>query len=334
MPRKPQVRIAPSRPPKAEATRPPVHAATVTAEQHGKTLPALVRDLLPGTSWSRARDLCREGRVLVDGEPGLDPAERAAAGSRIELRLTGPPPKGGPLPAAAILHLDGDVAVVRKPAGILSVPFDEHDRDTLVTLARTTIARMAKDRGRGPGLRVVQRLDKETSGVLVFARGIAAERNLQQQFRHHTVVRRYLALVHGDAVDATYDTLLVPDRGDGLRGSWGVFRRPRGKPPDTARQAITHVEVEERLRGATLLSCYLETGRQHQIRIHLAEAGHPLIGEKVYIRDFRGEPLPAPRPMLHAIELGFVHPKTDRQLHFEDPPPADFETVLARLRKG
>jgi 23S rRNA pseudouridine1911/1915/1917 synthase len=319
------------RPPGEDPPGPP--AELVVASSHsGLTLAAVVRELLPGTSWSRARDLCRQGRVTVDGYLEDDPARRVAAGERIAVRLTGQPVRRELLGADALVHVDSEVAVVRKPAGLLSVPFEEEDRDTLVTLARTAIARREPGRGPGPRLRVVQRLDKETSGLLVFARTVAAERHLQAQFRQHSVTRRYLALVHGETADATYDTLLVPDRGDGLRGSWGVFRRARGKPPETARNAVTHVEVEEVLAGATLVSCRLETGRQHQIRIHLAEAGHPLVGEKVYVRDYAGALLPAPRPMLHAAELGFVHPRSGREMRFEEPPPADFLEVLDRLR--
>jgi 23S rRNA pseudouridine1911/1915/1917 synthase len=95
---------------------------------------------------------------------------------------------------------------------------------------------------------------------------------------------------------------------------------------------LTRVRVEKGLAGATLVGCELETGRQHQIRIHLAEAGHPLLGENVYIRDYQGPVIPAPRPMLHASVLGFVHPRSGKLLRFEDPPPADFTAVLERLR--
>jgi 23S rRNA pseudouridine1911/1915/1917 synthase len=118
-----------------------------------------------------------------------------------------------------------------------------------------------------------------------------------------------------------------------LRGSWGAFRPARGNPPDGAKQATTHVTVLERLTGATLVACELETGRQHQIRIHLAEAGHPLVGETVYIRDWRGPVLPAPRPMLHAAVLGFVHPRSGKPVRFEDPPPDDFVRVLRNLER-
>ncbi len=311
--------------------------------QEGQTVAACVRDLAPGTSWSRAKDLVRAGRVAVDGGIEADPARRLQGGEKVELlRQGGKGAARGPLPPDALVHVDGEVVVVRKPAGLLTVPFED-ERDTLVSLARVLLARRLAGRAQGgaergrphlPGLRVVQRLDKETSGLLVFARTIAAERHLQQQFRAHSVVRRYLAIVHGAARDSIYDTLLIPDRGDGLRGSWGVFRRAKGEPPATAKPAVTHVEVEERLPGATLVSCRLETGRQHQIRIHLAEAGTPLVGEKVYIRDFRGAILPAARPLLHATELGFIHPRSGKDLHFDDPPPPDFQSALARLRKS
>lgn len=300
----------------------------MTQEQAGLTLAALVRELSPGLSWSQARDLCRNGRVWIDGMAAFDPARRLAAGERVEIR------SGASRSPDLVVHLDPDVAVVRKPAGILTVPFERQDRDTLLALARVAIRRIESARGKthNPTLRAVQRLDKETSGLVVFARSIPAQRHLQEQLAEHTVTRRYLAIAHGKAEDGTYDSLLVPDRGDGLRGSW----KGRGSPPDIssklARQAVTYVRVEKRLSGATLVVCELETGRQHQIRIHLAEAGHPLVGETVYIRDYRGPVIPASRPMLHATVLGFRHPRGDRPLSFEDPPPADFMQALERLK--
>lgn len=303
----------------------------VSPSQAGQTLSALVREILPGTSWSKARELCASGRVLVDGIVYTDPARRMAAGERMEVRLGGPAPRREAL-TDLVVHLDADVAVVRKPAGVLTVPFERDDRDTLIALARVAIRRIEAGKG-GATLRAVQRLDKETSGLVVFARSVSAQRDLQEQLAEHTVLRRYLALVHGAAAEAVHETLLLTDRGDGLRGSWGVFRPARGKPPEGAREAVTRVMVLERLPGATLVACELETGRQHQIRIHLSEAGHPLVGETVYIRDHRAPVLPAPRPMLHAAVLGFVHPRTGRSLRFEDPPPTDFAAVLERLRR-
>lgn len=302
---------------------------TVSDREAGLTLAALIREVLPGTSWSQAKELCTGGRVFVDGAAALDPARRMVAGEKIEIRSS-----AGRRDSNLIVHLDAEVAVVRKPAGILTVPFERDDRDTLLALARVAIRRIETGKGKSAHLtlRAVQRLDKETSGLVVFARTIPAQRDLQQQLAAHTVTRRYLAIVHGKAEDAVYETLLVPDRGDGLRGSWGVFRPARGEMPAEAKEAITRVQVLERLPKATLVACELETGRQHQIRIHLAEAGHPLVGETVYIRDWRGPVLPAPRPMLHATVLGFVHPRTGKSLRFEEPAPADFTAVLERLR--
>ena len=305
---------------------------TIPADQAGVTLAALVREILPGTSWSKARELCRSGRVWVDGTAATDSARRVSAGERVELRLAGPSRRESV--TDLIVHLDTDIVVVRKPAGLLTVPFERDDRDTLLAFTRVAVRRLEAQRGR-PGrltLRAVQRLDKETSGLVVFARSVPAQRHLQRQLAARTVTRRYLAIVHGAAEDAVHETLLVPDRGDGLRGSWGVFRPARGEAPVDAREAVTRVRVLERLPKATLVACELATGRQHQIRIHLAEAGHPLVGETVYIRDYRGPQLPASRPMLHAEVLGFLHPRNERPVRFEEPPPADFTAALERLR--
>lgn len=299
-----------------------------------KTLAAVVRDLVPGTSWSQAKDLCRSGRVWIGDRAATDPARRIAPGERVEIRSG---PGRSPLSAATdlVVHLDPEIVVVRKPAGILTVPFEREDRDTLLALARVAVRRMDRKDG-NPTLRAVQRLDKDTSGLVVFARSIHAQRHLQEQLSAHTVTRRYLAIAHGEVRDGVHESLFVPDRGDGLRGSWGRFRRERGAPPPTAKEAVTRVRVVERLRGATLAECELETGRQHQIRIHLAESGHPLVGETVYVRDYlrdnRGPLLPAPRPMLHAAVLGFLHPRGEKPMRFEDPLSDDLLDVLETLR--
>jgi 23S rRNA pseudouridine1911/1915/1917 synthase len=227
-----------------------------------------------------------------------------------------------------IVYADPSLVVVRKPAGVSTVPYGDESPDdqalTLDALLREVLARRDRIRGRAP-LGVVHRLDKATSGLLVFARSFAAKKHLGQQLRAHTMRRRYLAIAHGDVRAGTRRSYLVPDRGDGLRGS-AVERRREGQ------LAVTHIDLIERLRGATLIGCRLETGRTHQIRIHLAEAGHPLLGESVYIRDFRAAPIPAPRLMLHAAELGFEHPADQRPMLFTEPAPPDFEETLARLR--
>ena len=181
---------------------------------------------------------------------------------------------------------------------------------------------------------MVQRLDKDTSGLLVFARTRQAGDVLRTQLRAHTVERRYVALAHGIVHARRHESLIVPNRGDGLRGSFGRLRPARGRPPKTARRALTHIGVLETMAAASYVDCRLETGRQNQIRIHLAEAGHPLLGETVYVREFEGTLLPAPRLMLHAASLGFAHPRTGRTVRFERKPPPDFRATLAALRAG
>ena len=300
-----------------------------------------------GAAWSRAKQLCVDGRVTVDGERRIDPASRVAADSVVVVNETGPKQRPGALPTDTLIYFDRDVVVVDKPAGLLSVADEAGNKDTLAYHVATLLRRKAgagagPDQGRsratpgpGPGqapVLVVHRLDRDTSGVMVFARNASAHRHLAAQFKAHSVDRAYPAIVHGACAAARIETRLLPDRGDGLRGSFGHYRRARGESPTDAKRAVTHVTPLEHLRGATLVECRLETGRQHQIRIHLAERGHPILGERVYIRDYEGKPLDSARPMLHARLLGFTHPRTGERVSFEREPPADFREMLERLR--
>jgi 23S rRNA pseudouridine1911/1915/1917 synthase len=274
--------------------------------------------------------------VRVKGQVMLDPSLRLRAGDEVAFAPTAPRLRKGALPADSIVHADLDVVVVNKHAGIMSVPFQHGDRDTLIDITRATLRRGKK--GFDPELGIVHRIDIDTTGLLVFTRNLAAKKHLSAQFRAHTVHRRYVALAHGSVIGRTFDSTLLRDRGDGLRGSLGHFRAPRGKPPEDAQHAVTHVRLLERLEAqrpkiaASLVECMLETGRQHQIRIHLSEAGHPLIGERVYIRDYREPRIEAARPMLHARELGFEHPRTGRTMQFTLEPPEDFQRMLSQLR--
>ena len=272
-----------------------------------------------------------EGRVTVDGARCLDPAMRVAPNSVIVVDPTARRLEDGPLARSAIVFHDRDVVVVNKPAGMLSVADEAGNKDTLVDHTRTLLRRIAEG-GADSKLGVVHRLDKETSGLMVFTRTAAAKRILAAQFREHSVERIYHAIAHGTVASARVETFLVLDRGDGLRGSYGHFRPGRGGPPPNARLSITHVRPITPLAGATLVECRLDTGRQHQIRIHLAELGHPLVGERVYIRDFCGTPIQAARPMLHARTLGFAHPRTGDRMVFELEPPADFMAMIESLR--
>jgi 23S rRNA pseudouridine1911/1915/1917 synthase len=316
----------------------PADTFVIPPDQDGLTLAALLRMRLPGQSWSQVRRVIETRHVRIGGELCLDPARRVHVGEAVEF-LDRPTAKPRQPEQVAMRHLDHDVVVVEKPAGICTVrhpserEWKEQRKELSPTLEDIVPRLIAREEGRArhdpqPRLRVVQRLDKETSGLVVFARSVAAERGLGRQFHRHTVTRRYLALVPGRLASQRIETRLVRDRGDGRRGSTDV--------DEVGKEAITHVDVVEQLDGYTLLSCRLETGRTHQIRIHLAETGHPVCGDKVYAHRGDGSLFPddsgAPRLALHATELGFKHPVTNQDLHWTMPLPPDLESLLERLR--
>jgi 23S rRNA pseudouridine1911/1915/1917 synthase len=158
----------------------------------------------------------------------------------------------------------------------------------------------------------------------MFAKTKKAEIGLAAQLRSHAMERQYICVAHGHVMTRRIESHLIADRGDGLRGS--TSRLEQGK------RAVTHVEAREQLRHATVCAVRLETGKTHQIRIHLSEAGHPLVGETVYIRDYTGSLLTSARLMLHAATLGFVHPVTGERISLSSPLPPDFTAVVDRLR--
>jgi 23S rRNA pseudouridine1911/1915/1917 synthase len=294
------------------------------------TVAAMVRERL-NVSWSRARNLCTDGRVSVDGERCLDPAARIRADAAIVINETAPKLEKGPLHKSAIVYSDSDLVVVEKPAGMLSVADEEGNNETLVDYTRNLLRRMRA--GADAPLGVVHRLDRDTSGLMVFARTTQAKAKLAAMFKAHDIERIYHAIAHGTVPAKKVESDLLLDRGDGLRGSFGHFRRAKGGPPAEARHSITHFEPIVPLEDATLVECRLETGRQHQIRIHLAEMGHPVVGERVYIRDYTGEKIEADRVMLHARELGFAHPRSGEAMSFTREPPKDFEAMVRSLRR-
>jgi 23S rRNA pseudouridine1911/1915/1917 synthase len=309
----------------------------ITAELAGQTLAAILRRHLPDHSWNQVRRLVEVRRVHINGELWLDPARRLKEGDLVEV-FSSSAPKPRTHETLILRHLDEHLVVVEKPSGIATMRHPTEREwtaerkaltPTLEELLPPQIAereRRAK-KDRGPRLRFVHRLDKETSGLLVVARSVDAERNLGRQFKEHTVVRRYLAIVPGRVEPQTIKSRLVRDRGDGRRGS---------ADDEEGKEAITHVEIRERLRGYTVVACRLETGRTHQIRIHLSELGHPVCGEKVYNREPNEEPKPdesgAPRLALHATELGFDHPITGEVMHWSMDLPEDLRLFLERLR--
>jgi 23S rRNA pseudouridine1911/1915/1917 synthase len=313
---------------------------TVTAEQAGQTLAAILRQLQPGESWAKVKALATGRRVAVGGSLCMDPARRLKEGEIVEV-LAKPAPviKGERPDDVVIRHLADDVDVVEKPSGVSTVrhpaerQWDETRRKLVPTLDDVTQEAIAHRLGKRkhdlPRLRIVHRLDKDTSGLVVFARSVRAERELGRQFKAHTVVRRYVAIVSGSVKPQTFSTWLVRDRGDGRRGS--------GPEAAAGKRAVTHVDVLEKFKGYTAVVCQLETGRTHQIRIHLSEAGHPVCGEAVYNRRPDGTVIPdesgAPRLALHAAELGFEHPATGKEMRWEMPPPPDLQRFIERLRR-
>src|SRR5258706_7215495 len=188
------------------------------------TVAAVVREQA-GVSWSRARKLCEEGRVTVDGKRCLDPAARILANAVVVVDQQGPKLDRGPLAKSAIVFSDRDLVIVDKPPGMLTVADEPGNRDTLAEYARTVLRRMG---GTDVGLGVVHRLDKDTSGLMVFTRTAEAKRVLSAQFSVHDIDRVYHAIAHGLVAEADVESHLVMDRGDGLRGSYRHLPRARG----------------------------------------------------------------------------------------------------------
>jgi 23S rRNA pseudouridine1911/1915/1917 synthase len=307
-------------------------------------------------SLSRAavRRLLTAQHVRVNGKPCLDPHWRLQRGQRVQVRLP-PAASGGRKPSKTdktqgayaprsvqgprptIRYADKHLIVVDKPAGLTTMRHAAEAAEfgprakrflppTLAELLPNLLARR-KPKERAP-VRAVHRLDKETSGLLVFARTIETERHLGKQFRAHTIERHYLAVVRGRAKNARIESWLLRDRGDGRRGS--------SSTPGEGQRAVTHVRVVEVLGDYTLVECRLETGRTHQVRIHLGEAGTPLCGESIYDRPLHGQPLPDASGMkrlaLHAALLGFEHPATGERMRWTSTLPRDMADLVTRLR--
>jgi len=223
-----------------------------------------------------------------------------------------------------VLHQDEHVLVIDKPAGLLSVPATPGagEEDTALGRAQDYARRL---RPHGGYAERVHRLDRDTSGALAFALSREARAGLIQTFRDHRIERRYLAIVVGQPATES-GTIDAP-----VREAWVSGRRGVAAPGEAARPARTHWRLRERLAGASLVELTLETGRQHQVRVHLAHLGLPILGDPVYGRPARGRPL-AGRPMLHAAHLAFAHPVTGAKVVADSPLPADFERVLGKLR--
>ena len=278
------------------------------------------------TGWSRGdvQTMLANEAVLVDGRP-VAKSHRLQEGDVIEV-LDEPTPAAPPEADAAVAievrHEDADVVVVAKPAGLVVHPGAGHETGTLVhgLLARYPEMAAVGDPFR-PG--IVHRLDRDTSGLLMVARSARAYDSLVTQLAEHSVDRRYVALVWGH---------LAAPRGmiDAPIGR-SVSRRTRMAVRGDGRAARTGYEVQTTFAtpACSLLDCRLETGRTHQIRVHLAAIGHPVVGDATYGGVRNG--LDLTRPFLHAEHVGFVHPATDTPLAFDEPLPPELDEVLRGL---
>lgn len=297
-----------------------------------------LRVWLPERSWSDVRKLLQKRHITINGNLCLDEGRRLKVTDVVKVlgHPAAAPPKDDDV---RIRYLDQYVVIVEKPAGMTSLRHPEERnwptrrkqlQPTLDELLPRILAKKEKRKAQGPlpRIRAVHRLDRDTSGLMVFARTVPAERALGLQFRAHSLDRRYMAVAVGRVEERTYETYLVPDRGDGRRGSGSA---------ELGKRAVTHVKPIEFLDGYTLVECRLETGRTHQIRIHLSESGHPICGEKVYHGAYATKPVPdnshSPRLALHAVELGFEHPITGEKLSFEMDLPDELKSLVNRLKK-
>jgi 23S rRNA pseudouridine1911/1915/1917 synthase len=259
-----------------------------------------------GLSNRDARQALERGKVSLLGIPTSD-AGREVEPAFVVVRPDAP--RLTPGRDLVIVHRDDHLAVLWKPSGMLSVPAPRRSGSALGTASHLL----------GEAL-PVHRIDEETSGLLLVARSPSVQASLKELFERHAVERRYLAIVSGAfRGERTFRSRLVRDRGDGLRGS--------GDDP-SGKEAITHVRLVEPLDRASLVEATLETGRTHQVRIHLAEAGHPLLGEPLYASPaVRAR---APRLALHSAVIGFEHPVTGRPVRFETLLPDDLEALRRR----
>jgi 23S rRNA pseudouridine1911/1915/1917 synthase len=296
------------------------HRLTFAATAAGLRFDQALAQALPDYSRSRLKQWIDGGLATLDGRVA-DPKRRIRGGEAVVVTATPDPQEtayAAESIALPITYEDATLLVIDKPAGLVMHPGSGNWQGTLLN----ALLHHAPQLAGVPRAGIVHRLDKDTSGLVAVAKTLPAQTDLVRQLQARTVKREYLALATGDI----------------RRG--GTVDAPIGRHPSrrttmavvaSGRPARTHYTVVERFAGATLLACRLETGRTHQIRVHLASLGHPLVGDPAYGR--KG-PLPFGRQALHAFRLGLVHPATRRQCEWESPLPADFAGLLATLRAG
>ena len=302
----------------AQAGDATIHVLTLPADAAGERFDAALARALPQFSRSRLRAWIDAGRVAVDGAPA-DPTRRVRGGERVVVQAEADPRELAYAPEAiaiSIVHEDATLLVIDKPPGLVVHPGSGNWDGTLLN----ALLHHAPDLSGVPRAGIVHRLDKDTSGLMVVAKTLVAQTALVRQLQARTVTREYIALAVGDVA-----------RGGTVDAPIGRHptRRTRMAVVATGRAARTHYDVVERFGSATLLRCRLETGRTHQIRVHLASLGHPLVGDPAYGR--KGG-IAFGRQALHAARLALVHPLTGIACAWEAPPPQDLRELIEGLR--
>jgi len=301
---------------------------TIPADLAGQRLDRALSALLPDYTRSRAQEAIRGGAVSVDGK-AAKPSLLVEEGQRIEVRPPAAAPASPHVPADVppldVVYEDDDLLVVNKAPGVVVHPAPGHAAGTLVDALLAHVPGLdAGDDPTRPG--IVHRLDKDTSGLLVVAKTGRAHAALSEQMREHRMVKRYLALVEGH-MPVPEGAIEAPiGRDERQRQRMGLVSVGRG-----GREARTRFRVLREARGRSLLDLQLETGRTHQIRVHLAAVHHPVVGDETY-----GQPRPPkpPRMVLHAARLEFTHPITGEWVAFEAPLPPDLAAFLERWQPG
>jgi len=303
----------------------------IPPELAGQRLDSALARLLPEHSRTRIKGWIEEGAVLV-GRQHPKPRDLVEAGSRVRVQVRAEKPQSSVQPEAIALRLayeDADLLVIDKPAGLVVHPGAGNPSHTL----QNALLGLDAALGKLPRAGLIHRLDKDTSGLLVVARTAEAQTSLSRQLMARTMSREYLALCVGVMTGGgTIDAPIGRNRSDRLR----MAVRESGKP------AVTHYRVLDRFRAHTYLSVQLETGRTHQIRLHLSHLKYPIVGDPVYGGRF-GQPRGATqglldtlrtfkRQALHAASLGFDHPRTGKRIALNTPVPDDFQKLLQALQ--
>jgi len=313
----------------------PTTTLIVTDKHVGKRLDIFINHHEPHISRSRIQTLIKEGLARVDGKTEKS-GYKVKLGEGVTLEL--PERKAfevlpEPIPLS-VIYEDPHIIVLNKPAGLVVHPAPGNYTGTLVNALLYHYGSLPSSGPGGQGSEreragIVHRLDKDTSGVMVVARTQGALRSLSAQFKNRVVRKKYVALVSG-----------VIKKGSGtIEVGIGRHVKERKKistHTHSAREAVTLYKVQERLKNATLVEVEIKTGRTHQIRVHMAFIGHPILGDRVYggVRMAKIDGLEIARQMLHAESLSLLHPDTGHPMTFSAPPPADMAEVLGRLRGG